>query len=446
MSKHSKYVTGITSFFILLLIFPVDFFSSLGVSIFIFFGTKFFYEVGKKIEIKDIMILLASLQWIIGPLLAYKVYPDNDFYYMAVDINTYMSFVVPATIAFSIGLYIPLGKKEKSDNRILYEIKELIKKYKNIDLILIFIGIVSEIIIDIVPRNIRFVLFLFSGLRFIGLYFLFLSERKNKNTFVIIILGWLFLTALQETMFHDLLLWLSFFMMIVAFIIKPSLKKKVLYLFAFLFLIITIQTIKHSFRNAVAEGKGSGLGLFTDLVKKRVLESSYVKSESNLSAMVTRINQGWIIARIMYHTPRYEPFAGGETIKEALKSSLLPRFLAPNKVKAGGRTYFTRFTGKQISDNTSMGLSLLGEAYANFGIGGGVFFMFIIGLFYNYFIFFIYKIAVKHPALIFFIPLIFLQVVKAEIDFSVILNHLVKASVAVWMIFWGVKNVFGIKI
>ena len=214
----------------------------------------------------------------------------------------------------------------------------------------------------------------------------------------------------------------------------------------FLFLIVSIQTIKHSFREALSEGTGKGVSLFTDLVQEKVIESDYVTSETNLSAMVTRINQGWIIARIMSWTPSHEPFAEGETILEALKDALLPRFLFPNKVKAGGRTYFTRFTGKDISDNTSMGLSLIGEAYANFGIGGGVFFMFLIGLFYNLFIVKIYQIAKKHPAIIFFIPLLFLQVVKAETDFSVIINHLFKASMTVFMIFWSLKQFLKIRL
>jgi hypothetical protein len=446
VNNNTKYIVGVFSFIAFYTVFSFDFFSSVGVALFLFFGTKFFYEIGKKIEIRDVIILLASLQWIIGPLLAYKIYPDDDFYYMAVEIDIYMSFVVPATLAFALGLYLPITRKKISEKHILNSIKDFVKRYKNIDLTLISIGVVSELIIEIVPSSIRFVLFLFSGLRFIGLYFLFLSDRKYKNTFVFILLGWLFLTALRETLFHDLLLWLGFFIIIAAYITKPSLRKKVLYLLTIFILIITIQTVKHSFREALKEETGKGLGLFTELVKEKVFNSNYVASDTNLSAMVTRINQGWIIARIMSWTPSREPFAEGETIKEAVKATLLPRFLAPNKVIAGGRTYFTRFTGKDISEDTSMGLSLLGEAYANYAIFGGSLFMFIIGLFYNFFVFQIYKIANKHPTIIFFIPLIFLQVVKAETDFSVILNHLIKASIAVWMIYFAVRRFFHIKL
>lgn len=446
MNNKTKYTIGFFSFIVFITVFSLGVFSSFGLALFLFFGTKFFYEIGKKIEIRDIIILLALLEWVVGSFFAYRFFPDDDFYYMAVEINEYMSFVVPASSAFIAGLYLPFWKKRKSENQYLSQIKQFVKKYKNLDIILIFIGIISKLIIDIVPSSIRFVLFLFSGLRFIGLYFLFLSDRKYKSTFIFIILGWLFLTALRETIFHDLLLWLGFFVVIVAFITKPSLRKKLISLFAILFLTIAIQTVKYSFREAIRGGADGSISLFTDLVQEKVITGDYAASETNLSSMVTRINQGWIIARIMSWTPSREPFAGGETIIEAIKASLLPRFLAPNKVKAGGRTYFTRFTGKDISDNTSMGLSLLGEAYANYGKFGGSVFMFLIGLFYNLFIFRIYKIANKHPAIIFFIPLIFLQVVKAETDFSVILNYLVKASIVVWFIFWSLNKFLKIRI
>lgn len=446
MNNNTKYIIGTVSFFALFIIFSLGFFSSFGIALFLFFGTKFFYEIGKKIEIRDIMILLALLEWVVGPLLAYKIYPDDTFYYMAVDINIYMSFVVPASLAFIIGLYLPFWKKNHTEEHYLFKIKQFVKKNKNLDLILIFIGVISELIIDIVPSSIRFVLFLFSGLRFIGLYFLFLSDRKHKNVYVYILLGWLFLTALRETLFHDLLLWLGFFVVIAAFITKPSFRKKLVFLIAILTLVIAIQTVKHSFRQELSTGNENGVSLFAKLVREKVIEGNSVSSESNLSAMVNRINQGWIIARIMYWTPSREPFAEGETIVEAIKASILPRFLAPNKVKAGGRTYFTRFTGKTISDNTSMGLSLLGEAYANYGKFGGSIFMLLIGLFYNLVLFIIYKIAGKHPSIIFFIPLIFLQVVKAETDFSVILNYLVKASFVVWFVFFALNKVFRIKI
>ena len=107
------------------------------------------------------------------------------------------------------------------------------------------------------------------------------------------------------------------------------------------------------------------------MIKQEIVDQEHLFTEVNFDAAIDRINQGWIVARIMRYTPNYEPFAGGETIITGIRASLIPRFLDPDKPKAGGRENFTRFTGKLISDNTSMGLSPLGEAYANFGINGG---------------------------------------------------------------------------
>jgi hypothetical protein len=423
-----------------------DIYTLLGISLFVFFSSNFFIDIGKKIDIRELMIILASLQWIIGPILAYTYYPDNQFYYMAVDIKTYMSFVVPATGAFALGMFLPVWKKPAPDNYFLHQIRIFVRKYKNIDIILIIIGSVSELIIDFVPAGVRFAFFLLSGLRFIGLYFLFLTDRKHKQIYIYVVLGWLFLVSLRETLFHDLLLWLGFFVLIVAFIKKPSYRQKFIYLLAILILAAVIQTVKYSYRETIEKTEAENLEIFAQLVEEQVFDLNYLSSDANLSGFVTRINQGWIIARIMSWTPSREPFADGETITEAIKASLMPRILFPGKVKAGGRTYFTRFTGKPISEKTSMGLGLLGEAYANYGVFGGIIFMFIIGFFYNFFIHKIYKAALKHPTIIFFIPLIFLQVVKAETDFSVILNHLLKATVIVWFIFWSFNKFLKIRI
>lgn len=444
--NNIKYIIGGLSFIIVYLVFSQSFYTALGVALFLYIGTKFFVDLGSKIEIRDVIILIALLQWIIGPVLAYDFYPDDQFYFMAVEKDIYVSFVVPASFAFVLGLYFPLKKKQEDENIHLIGIKKIKKKYKNLDLLLVLGGVILNIFVLSFPQSIRFAASLLSNVRFVGLYLLLLGHRKNKWLIIGGVIFLLFLTALRHAMFHDLILWLSFFLMIAAFIYKPSNRKKAVFAFTFITLVITLQTIKHSFREALQEGSGEGIALFTDLVQEKVIGSDYVSSESNLSAMVMRINQGWIIARIMSWTPSREPFAGGETIMDALKSAFMPRILFPNKIKATGHTYFSRFTGKYLSENTSMGLSLLGEAYANYGVYGGAFFLFLIGLFYNLFIVKIYKIAKKHPSIIFFIPIIFLQVVKAENDFSTIINHLFKASIIVWVIFWGLKTFLKIRI
>jgi len=141
------------------------------------------------------------------------------------------------------------------------------------------------------------------------------------------------------------------------------------------------------------------------------------------------LNQGWIISAVIDHVPAEEPYADGETLKEAAKSALLPRFLAPDKKEAGGRENFRRFTGLEIGNETSMGISPLGEAYANFGNLGGTLLMMGFGGFFAVLFKLSLKFVAKQPAFFFWLPMLFYQSVKAETEFLVVLNQLSKGTV-----------------
>jgi large-conductance mechanosensitive channel len=86
-----------------------------------------------------------------------------------------------------------------------------------------------------------------------------------------------------------------------------------------------------------------------------------------------------------------------------------------------------------------MDISLAGEGYANFGVAGGCAFMFLVSLFYNWVIIRIISISKNHPTLILFIPFLFFQVMKAETDFSTVINYLTKAALVCWLVFYAHK-------
>ena len=165
-----------------------------------------------------------------------------------------------------------------------------------------------------------------------------------------------------------------------------------------------------------------------------------------LNNINARVNQGWIIARIMNHVPQNEPYANGQTVIRAFEAALLPRILASDKAVAGGKENFERFTGTPLNKNTSMDLSLAGEGYANFGKWGGMVFLMAIGLFFNLALIAVIRISRAHPTLILTIPLLFFQVIKAETDFATVLNHLTKSIVVVVFIYWAINKIFKIQI
>ena len=437
-------------FLSMLLFTSLSLLSIFGFLLFVLVVFRFLDNLGEKIEIRDFFLLLATLQWLVGPVLSYTFFPGSaHLYAMSVEEKVYMGYVLPATIAFAVGLYFPLGRKQ--DDVFLFEnIRSFSFSFPDFGYWVIGIGILSHIISPFAPPVLGFVFFLLKNLVFIGLFYILLSPRPLKWWFFAGTVLFMLSSALVSGMFHDLLLWLSFMFIMTAYIFKYSLlKRSFLAALAFLFVIL-IQSIKTEYRQTIRDPyivfEGRGQKAFTRLLREKVQEPRVLVSRENLMGTIDRFNQGWIISRIMNHTPVMEPYARGETIKEALNASILPRFLAPGKVIAGGQQNFERFTGKHINPGTSMNLSLVGEAYANFGVSGGVVFMFFTGLLFNFVLVLIIRLSRNHPTLVFWIPLIFLQVVKAETDFVTVLNFLVKASLVTWGMFWFFRRIMGIRI
>ncbi len=144
----------------------------------------------------------------------------------------------------------------------------------------------------------------------------------------------------------------------------------------------------------------------------------------------------------MQHVPENEPYAKGETVKEAVLSSIAPRVLWADKKTAGGRENFRRFTGLQIADSTSMGISPLGEAYCNYGVLGGIIFMIIFGAVFAGLFYAALWYCLRYPTFLFWLPLIFYQAMKAETELVVILNQLTKGAVVTLACHYLIHQVF----
>jgi len=211
--------------------------------------------------------------------------------------------------------------------------------------------------------------------------------------------------------------------------------------------ILLIQSTKEEYRKATwfAETSESNSEIYKQIMLKRLSEPSALFGSGTLENMGARLNQGWIIARIMGNMPQNYPFVRGETIESAIYAGLLPRVLAPGKAMAGGRANFERFTGTPLPETTSMDISLMGEGFANYGVSGGIVFLLIIGLFYNWIIITVIKIAKNHPILILFVPMLFFDVIKAETDFATIFNYLTKSALVIYLVFLGMNRVLKIN-
>ena len=131
-------------------------------------------------------------------------------------------------------------------------------------------------------------------------------------------------------------------------------------------------------------------------------------------------------------------FENGKELYKILEAAFLPRILAPDKLNAGDRTIFTKYSGMQLRPGTSMALSSVGDAYINFGEFGGCIFMFFLGLLFSEVLNGFYKYSKYYPFLLLFTPLVFYYPIRPDCELQTSLGHLVKSCflIYVMILFW----------
>ncbi len=399
---------------------------------------SFFDECRTRIPIDKLIVAMAAVQWILGPFLAYSGYNDHYKYHMYVEESQYMLLAVPGVLAFWAGFWLLRHRNSDGVFRVSFPwVREIPPRYAYY---LIITGVAASFLSSYVPGGLKFFFYLLGLLQYIGVLYLFFGHSKNKYLVLGMSVLAITLSSLKAAMFHDLFLWVVLLSMYLMYYFQITIRQKLVYFLAGASVIFLILVVKADYRQKIWAGAitGQEVSYFSTLVKTQISENKLF-SKQNIEGIVVRLNQGWIISRIMEQVPANVRHADGETVWEAAKASLLPRFLNPGKVEAGGRENYTRFTLYVIHE-TSMGLSLLGEGYANFGIYGAWVFMLCVGLLFGYVFRKLLSLCTQYPSLVLWIPLIFMQVVKAETETLVVLNYLVKAIILTLVVFYGARN------
>lgn len=443
---------GILTSILITLIFSLiawsqyDFWSFIGLGLCLFSFLIYVDRLGTTIPVLELMLLISALQWIFGAHQSFNFEHQHFKYYMYVEREAYMSVVVPGFLSFMLGIL--LIKSKLNIEEVNKQMERFVLTFPKAPVILVGIGFLSPIVGRFAPGSLSFVFFLLGNMKFIGAaLWLFQPESAKKWVATGIILLLTLLSSIQSGMFHDLLLWSALLFSFIVLRTKMSVKRRLVFISTGFLMAFLIQSVKAEYRMRLLEGlmaDQTPTEVFFELIDDRVNNLSALFSDDEYMAeMNVRLNQGWIISAIIEHVPEIEPFADGETIFEAFQSSLLPRFLAPDKKIAGGVENFERFTGLQLGETTSMGTSVIGEAYANFGPLGSWVFMFLWGLFLSLGFNKLVVYGKNQPLIYVFLPLIFLQVVKAETELYVVLNHFLKSLILVFGLLWIFKKYFG---
>lgn len=435
-------VYWVVAIFIRILFFHMSWFSYLAILIALHQFFLLFYSIGYVIPVRYLAGSLMCLQMLVGPVFAYNGLDDYQRGYSKMQIPEfdYLSYAIPAVICFIAGLHATAGnlKGEFVDQE---KIRKFVQQNDTLPYIFVGLGFVSSFAAPFFGAELGFVFVLLGCFKFIGAFLIILGNRHLKPAFLVLVYGAIIASSLHNAMFHDLIIWIIFLGTVFAIKYRPSINLKAIVVTGFILLTMVIQQLKGDYRKATWQGgEKGGLETLSDTYEENK-EEGRLFSAASLGKSNIRINQGYIITNIMQNVPAKVPYENGAEMLEIVKAAVLPRILAPDKLRAGDRAIFMKYSAIPLMPGTSMGLSSLGDAYINFGTFGGAIFMFFYGLLFSEVLNAFYKNSFEYPVLILFTPLVFYYPIRPDCELQTILGHLVKSSFVVFVMIqaWKVK-------
>jgi hypothetical protein len=381
--------------------------------------------------IPGLIALVALLQWVFAPWAAYHTTAEIPIFAMAVPPPEYFSYAVPATLLLIVGLYLPLWRI--GSGAIPQRAATAPPGFTRTCDAMVAVGFAANLFINHAPESLRYMTTLLSYLAFVGAFGLLLVRAPGWWWRVLLALAVRAAMSTENGLFHDLLLWAAYTGALAIAVIRPRIVTIVALAVAGAFLIGVLNEAKYSYRRVIALNPGMSLGDRVSVLGGQLTGQASQPHETftgdALTRTITRLNQGWIIARILVWVPTSEPYAGGETLVTAFRAALVPRLLDPGKYQAGGAINFPRFTGLTITKSTSMNLSPAGEMYANFGRNGGLVAMLLYGVGLGLVFFRFASWAEGSPLWWAWAPYVMLYTMQAENGIGEGVNHVAKSFV-----------------
>jgi hypothetical protein len=392
---------------------------------------------GRHVAFPDLVALASCLQWIVAPWLADLYPPHLPVFRMMLPLEEYLQYAVPATAVLYGGLYVSV-QMTLTSGWTETERRPLSRSVQIALDVVIALGLIIDAYSASAPVQWAFLVYLLASFRFFGA--LGWMVTRTPGWWLRVGLVMFELLAMQSTngLFYLVIHWSGYFLLVYAFMrswrwqLAPVLIVGVLGLGL-------LQDVKPTFRTSLAQAEVSGpiqsVSKLFSLMWARLQGEELPSTQTEFGDRLVRFNQGWIIARVMAHVPKEEPYARGETLANAVVFSIVPRFLAPGKKEGASSEMFERFTGVDLINNTKMGLGLIGELYANFGYWGGIAATLGYGLLIGYLFTLFASRAAVNPLWWAAAATILLPSVEPGFNIEDIFNHVVKAGV-VFVVVW----------
>lgn len=443
MKKYYNHIFGLISTILVNFIFDYDLLSSIGIGIFVFWVVSLVNASNKYLPIMELFFCLFAMQFLFGPALSYNGFDEytNTGYRMKINSDNYFTYVIPLFLIFPLGFKVFFKSDFFKPN--ITNLNNWLKLNPNIPYVFITIGFISPFLSSFIPKSFTFISYLLESFKFIGIFILILSNRKLKLILLTGIYGGILISSFIGGMFHDLLIWIIVLSLVLSYRYQPKLGMKIIAILLFAFFAIFIQSIKGGLRSNTWDGNENvSVELIENINNRNILENAGFFTMKNIGPLINRVNQGWILASSIDNVPANESHTYGKLTFQYLYSAILPRFLAPSKLKAGEHEIFNKYSGHYLTDATSMGLGLLTDAYIEFGQYGAIIYIFLWGIMYGFILKKFLFYSEKYPILILFSILAFVYPMRPDCETQTVMGHLFKTIMLLAVIFTFFKKSF----
>jgi hypothetical protein len=385
-----------------------------------YFLIQIIFESTRVFAFREWALFLYAINYLFSPAITYQFDQALLTYPMKIEAADYFSIAIPGFLCFYAGMYL---FKTRIFNPRLEKIKRDARNNESLLVNFVFVGILFRLFGSIFPGEIAFFIYMVSSIRFVGAFTLFsVNPRRNWKWVAIVLLLELYFGAIAA-MYHDAVMWILFFALYYVYSSKPSMVVRLIGLSGCVLFILFIQGLKGTYRSNVAQTGKSDLGL---ILETSVDVSDDIGSESNFLGSLNRGNQAWIFASTIDRMDRVGDFQEFYILGIYIETAILPRILAPNKLKSGEKKIFNTFSGHNLNSTTSMGLGIFADGYIAFGYWGVMFFTFGLGLLFSV----TFKIVESWTKLSEFYVLMVLPLlnyaVRPDCETQATINHVVK--------------------
>jgi hypothetical protein len=404
-------------------------------------------KLGKGIVLLEVIALFNSFIYLFMPLMGYMFYTKNNakalmyVRFMPIPQAQYFELALPAITGFIILMCWPLSQKNGDDgasiNLRIEDARHLLRGNEKTGLTLMIIGILSSLLLPILPQSFKYVFTLLFLSAFTGLLYVYFSGTTPlKRVYMVLFVVFILIGALQSGMF-TIVAYMG--MTVFSFFFlnrKTAFWKKLLMFMMGVFILIIIQSVKPEYRRQVlSKGKDNQALEMANLVSKKIEGVGNLMSPEFMWPIYYRANQGFYVAMVQNYIPRVKSHDNGEKLLVVFASAFVPRFLWPDKPMAGGLQNMKYYTGFILRGYT-MNVGPLGEGYGSFGVTGGILFVMFLGFLIRVVYRQVFVISRKLPIIIFWLPVLFYEVsYSGENDSLQIINSLVKSILFIYVIY-----------